>query len=88
MKYYNLPILHIYIHIYGFLYGFLYVSSGSRISILCPSRSTTVVLNDHEAMMQFTQAAVHLAKDWPFSGGGVVLLLFGKLTVCCRKSLL
>ena len=20
--------------------------------------------------MQFTQAAVHLAKDWPFSGGG------------------
>jgi len=25
-------------------------------------------------MMQFTQAAVHLAKDWPFSGGGVVLL--------------
>ena len=66
--------IYTYIYIYGFLYGFLYVSSGSRFSILFPSRSTTVVLNDHEAMMQFTQAAVHLAKDWPFSGGGVVLL--------------
>ena len=65
---------------YGFFYGLLFFYMGFYILHMGFSVYHPVLgfRYDHEAMMQLTQAAVHLAKDWPFSGGfcGVFFWIF------------